>query len=140
MIAGDIKSMDMEKLHKEARKVLRDCLKEFDKKMWDLISYSQDSDSLKFDPNFLTTNEGLHLRALRHLRELKDGLSEREVSHPHFDKAYTCGLHNINKIKAGQSRSHLRWHLNNARCELINEMTKDSINVRMNIQFLHPKM
>ncbi|MGU9857085.1 hypothetical protein [Pseudomonas sp. LF245] len=130
----------MDKLSKEARKVLRDGLREFDKSMWDLISYSKDSDVLKYDPGFLTTNEGLHVRARKYLDALKRVLGEHKVSHPYFDRAFQCGLRNINKIKVGQSRSHLRWHLNNARCELINEMTNDRLNVRIEITYLHPDM
>ncbi|QHF44786.1 hypothetical protein PspS35_13730 [Pseudomonas sp. S35] len=130
----------MEHLPSGARKILRDGLRAFDKSLWDLISYSRDSDVLKYDPGFLTTNEGLHLRARKYLDELKDTLSKNHVSHPYFEKAFECGLHNVNKIKVGQSRSHLRWHLNNARCELINEMTKDRTNVRIEIAYLHPHM
>ncbi|WP_458725057.1 hypothetical protein [Pseudomonas mandelii] len=130
----------MEKLSKEARKILRDCLYEFDKKMWDLISYSRDSDLLRYAPDFLTTNEGLHLRARRYLDELKEGLSSREVSHPYLQKAFEYGLFSINKIVVGQPRTNLRWHLNNARCDLITEIAKDRVNVRVDIQYLHPKV
>lgn len=130
----------MEKLSKEARKVLRDSLHEFDKKMWDLITYSKDSDVLRYDPDFLTTNKGLHLRASRYLAELKERLSEHDVFHHYFDKACEYGYYHINKIKSGQPRSNLRWHLNNARCELINEMKKNWTTVRINIEYLHPKI
>jgi uncharacterized Zn finger protein len=130
----------MEKLSRESRKALKDSLYEFDKKMWDLITYSQDSDMLKYNPDFLTTNEGLHLRASRYLAELKERLSEHDIFQSSFDKAHKYGLFNINKIKAGQSRSYLRWHLNNARCELIDEMKKDWTSVQINIEYLHPKI
>lgn len=130
----------MVKLSNDERQILRESLYDFNKKMWDLITYSRDSTELLYDPEFLTTNEGLQLKAIGLVSGLKATIIKASISHPFFERACELGLYHIHLLKFGQPRSALRWHLNNARCELLGEMRRDWSNVRINFEYLHPKI
>lgn len=127
----------MVELSKEARRTLREGLNNYDKEMWGLISYSRDSDILKYDPEYLTTNADIYNKAVRILNDLKIYL-EQGGQYEFFERACLLGFSSINKIVSKQPRSYLRWHLNNARCDLLSEMRKDWANCRINIIYLHP--
>ncbi|MBJ2258337.1 hypothetical protein [Pseudomonas psychrophila] len=128
----------MDELSKEAKRTLREGLKAYDKEIWDLISYSRDSDILKYDPAYITTNTDIHDKAIKCLNNLKQYLEQGKIEHRFLERAYQLGLRNLNKIVSNQPRSYVRWHLNNARCELLSEMRKDWGSCRINIIYIHP--
>ncbi|MFG0460261.1 hypothetical protein ACF8GG_13035 [Pseudomonas sp. yb_1] len=128
----------MLKLAPEKRKILRELLKAYDQRMWFLVSYAQDAELLKYDPAYATTNESIRQLGTKALRELRTQVLANDVEIPAFAKAIEVGELNLKKIIAHQPRSDVRWHLNNARHEVLNEMRKDLANVRINIQYIHP--
>lgn len=130
----------MDELSKDARRTLREGLTSYDKEIWNLISYSRDSDSLKYDPEYITTNMDIYNKAIRCLNNLKQYLEQGKVEHRFLEQAYQLGLRNLNKIVSDQPRSYVRWHLNNARCDLLSEMRKDWGNCRINIIYIHPEI
>lgn len=128
----------MQKLAPEKRKMLRELLKAYDHRMWFLVSYARDADVLKYDPEDATTNESIRQLGAKALRELRAQILAHGLEIPAFAKAIEVGERNLKKIIAHQPRSDVRWHLNTARHEVLNEMRKDWANVRITIQYIHP--
>ncbi|MGL5995735.1 MAG: hypothetical protein ACRC1I_04310 [Pseudomonas proteolytica] len=128
----------MQKLAPEKRKMLREFLKAYDQRMWFLVSYARDADVLKYDPEYATTNESIRQLGAKALGELRAQILAHGLEIPAFAKAIEVGERNLKKIIAHQPRSDVRWHLNNARHEVLNEMRKDWANVRITIQYIHP--
>ncbi len=106
--------------------------------MWFLVSYAQDAELLKYDPAYATTNESIRQLGAKALRELQAQVLANDVEIPAFAKAIEVGELNLKKIIAHQPRRDVRWHLNNARHEVLSEMRNDWVNVRINIQYIHP--
>ena len=128
----------MVRLATENRKMLRELLKAYDQRMWFLVSYARDAELLKYDPEYATTNQSIRHLGATALRELQTQILANDLEIPVFAKAIEAGELNLKKIIAHQPRSDVRWHLNNARHEVLNEMRKDWANVRITIQYIHP--
>ncbi|WP_282351864.1 hypothetical protein [Pseudomonas sp. PS01303] len=126
------------RLATENRKMLRELLKAYDQRMWFLVSYAREAELLKYDPEYATTNESIRRLGATALRELQTQILANNLEIPVFAKAIEAGELNLKKIIAHQPRSDVRWHLNNARHEVLNEMRKDWANVRITIQYIHP--
>lgn len=128
----------MVKLAPEKRKMLREFLKTYDQRMWFLVSYARESELLKYDPEYPTTNESIRQLGAKALRELQAQILANDLEIPVFGKAIAMGELNLKKIIAHQPRDNVRWHLNNARHGVLSEMRKDWANVRITIQYIHP--
>lgn len=128
----------MSVLPSEKRKMLRAFLKEYDQKMWHLVSYAKESEILKYDPDYATTNDDIMQLGWNTLAKLKGQVTENELEIANFAKAIRLGEINLREIVSHQPRRIVRWHLNNARHEVLHEMRKDWSNVRITIVYLHP--
>jgi hypothetical protein len=128
----------MVKLAPEKRKMLREFLKAYDQRMWFLVSYARETELLKYDPEYATSNQSIRQLGAKALRALQAQILANDLEIPVCGKAIDVGESNLKKIIAHQPRRHVRWHLNNARHEVLNEMRKDWANVRITIQYTHP--
>lgn len=126
----------MDKQRKHEMKRLREALRTFDQAMWKFISYCQETYILPYDAEYLTTNEGMRRRASRYLEEFR--ASVEGIDHPLLDGACSDAERNIKKIVSKQPRTHVRFHLNNARTSLLSRMERDRSS-RVAFEWRHPE-
>lgn len=126
----------MDEQRKQEMKRVREALKTFDKDIWKFITYCQEVYILPYDPDYLTTNEGMRRRAVRYLDEFRERV--RGIEHHLLAEACSDAEYHLRKIVSKQPRSHVRFHLNNARTNLLSVMERDRSS-RIAFDWKHPE-